>query len=82
VKVTPSESDELVGAMQRNGQAVIYLLYPDEGHGFVRPENNLSFVAVMEAFLATHLGGQHRISTPISTAALFRCSWAQTMSRD
>ena len=46
--------------MQRNGQAVIYLLYPDEGHGFVRPENNLSFVAVMEAFLATHLGGQHQ----------------------
>ena len=27
---------------------------------FVRPENNLSFVAVMEVFLAIHLGGQRQ----------------------
>ena len=35
-----------------------YALYPDEGHGFVRPENNLSFFAVSEAFLAQHIGGR------------------------
>jgi hypothetical protein len=35
------------------------VLYPDEGHGFVRPENQLSFNAVMEAFLAEHLGGRY-----------------------
>ena len=35
-----------------------YVLYPDEGHGFVRPENNLSFMAVAEAFLAKCLGGR------------------------
>ena len=34
------------------------MLYPDEGHGFARPENNLSFMAVAEAFLARCLGGR------------------------
>jgi hypothetical protein len=36
---------------------VTYVLYPDEGHGFARPENALSFYAIAEAFLATCLGG-------------------------
>jgi hypothetical protein len=34
------------------------VLYPDEGHGFARPQNRLSFNAVSEAFLAAHLGGR------------------------
>ncbi|HEX5447203.1 MAG TPA: S9 family peptidase, partial [Pirellulales bacterium] len=38
---------------------VTYVLYPDEGHGFARPENRLSFNAVAEAFLAEHLGGRY-----------------------
>jgi hypothetical protein len=33
-------------------------MFPDEGHGFARPENNLAFFAITEAFLAQHLGGQ------------------------
>ncbi len=37
---------------------VTYVLYPDEGHGFARPENNLSFNAITEAFLAQCLGGR------------------------
>jgi hypothetical protein len=37
---------------------VTYVLYPDEGHGFARPDNNLSFAAVAEAFLASRLGGR------------------------
>ena len=37
---------------------VTYVLYPDEGHGFHRPENNKSFNAVTEAFLAEQLGGR------------------------
>ncbi len=37
---------------------VTYVLYPDEGHGFARPQNRLSFNAVMEAFLAKFLGGR------------------------
>jgi len=37
---------------------VTYVLYPDEGHGFARPENNQSFNAIAEAFLAQSLGGR------------------------
>ena len=57
VRVTQAESDQLAAAMKRNGQQVTYLLFPDEGHSFVRPENRLSFWAIAEAFLAAHLGG-------------------------
>jgi dipeptidyl aminopeptidase/acylaminoacyl peptidase len=39
---------------------VTYVLYPDEGHGFARPENRKSFNAVTEAFLAEHLGGRYQ----------------------
>jgi hypothetical protein len=37
---------------------VTYMLYPEEGHGFDRPENKLAFFAVTEAFLAEQLGGR------------------------
>ncbi len=57
-RVKQAESDQIVKAMQDKGIPVTYVLYPDEGHGFVRPENNLSFFAVAEAFLAQCLGGR------------------------
>ena len=38
---------------------VAYVLFPDEGHGFARPENNKAFNAVTEAFLSKHLGGRY-----------------------
>lgn len=59
-RVKQVESDQIVKAMQANDIPVTYVLYPDEGHGFARPENNLSFFAVAEAFLATHLGGRYQ----------------------
>ena len=34
------------------------MVYPDEGHGFVRPPNNISFNAVAETFLGKCLGGR------------------------
>jgi dipeptidyl aminopeptidase/acylaminoacyl peptidase len=58
-RVPQQESDQIVKAMQDHGIAVTYALYSDEGHGFARPENSLSFWAVMEAFLAQHLGGRY-----------------------
>jgi dipeptidyl aminopeptidase/acylaminoacyl peptidase len=58
VRVKPSESEQIVAAMQRHGIPVTYVYYPDEGHGFRRPENRRSFAAVAEAFLAAHLGGR------------------------
>ncbi len=58
-RVKQSESDQIVQAMQAKGIPVTYVLYPDEGHGFARPENNLSFFAAAEAFLSKCLGGRH-----------------------
>ena len=46
-------------AMQEKGIPVTYLLYPDEGHGLVRPENAMSFTAVSEIFLSEFLGGRY-----------------------
>ena len=57
-RVKRAESDQIVGAMKEKGIPVTYLVYPDEGHGFGRPENDISFTAVAEAFLAEHLGGR------------------------
>jgi dipeptidyl aminopeptidase/acylaminoacyl peptidase len=58
VRVKPSESEQIVAAMKARGIPVTYLYYSDEGHGFGRVANRRSFTAVVEAFLATHLGGR------------------------
>ena len=57
-RVKQIESDQIVEAMKQKNIPVTYVLYPDEGHGFARPENRLSFYAVAEAFLSEHLGGR------------------------
>jgi len=57
-RVKQQESDQIVAAMTERGIPVTYVLYPDEGHGFARPENRISFYAVAEAFLARELGGR------------------------
>jgi len=57
-RVKQAESDQIVTAMKGNDLPVTYVLYPDEGHGFARPENRISFYAIAEAFLARHLGGR------------------------
>jgi dipeptidyl aminopeptidase/acylaminoacyl peptidase len=58
VRCKLAESDQIVAAMRQRGLPVTYVVYPDEGHGFARPENRLSFYAIVEAFLAEHLGGR------------------------
>lgn len=57
-RVTPKESEQIVAAIDRNGGKVTYVLYPDEGHGFARPENRVDFNARAEGFLAACLGGR------------------------
>ena len=54
-RVTEEQADLIVAAMRERDIPVEYLLYPDEGHGFAKPENRLDFYAHMEKFLATHL---------------------------
>jgi dipeptidyl aminopeptidase/acylaminoacyl peptidase len=56
-RVKQTESDQIVHAMHAKHIPVTYVLFPDEGHGFARPENTIAFFAVAEAFLARHLPG-------------------------
>jgi dipeptidyl aminopeptidase/acylaminoacyl peptidase len=58
-RVKQSEADQIVVAMTEKNIPVTYVLYPDEGHGFARPANRMSFYAVTEPFLAEHLGGRY-----------------------
>jgi dipeptidyl aminopeptidase/acylaminoacyl peptidase len=58
-RVKQAESDQIVKAMQEHKIPVTYVLFPDEGHGFARPPNNLAFLAIAEAFLARNLGGHY-----------------------
>jgi dipeptidyl aminopeptidase/acylaminoacyl peptidase len=57
-RVKQAESEQIVAAIERNRGNVIYVVYPDEGHGFARPENRTDFNARAEAFLGTYLGGR------------------------
>ncbi|MDH5822463.1 S9 family peptidase [Luteimonas sp. RD2P54] len=57
-RVVQAESDQIVAAMQEKDIPVTYVLFPDEGHGFARPENSKAFNAVAEGFLSTCLGGR------------------------
>ena len=57
VRCKVAESDTIVAAMQAKNIPVTYVVYPDEGHGFHKPPNRLSFIAIAEAFFARHLGG-------------------------
>lgn len=64
-RVNVAESDQIVSAMKAKNIPVTYVVFPDEGHGFARPVNNIAFNAVTENFLAGCLGGR---SEPIGTA--------------
>ena len=64
-RVTEEQSQMIVDAMQAKGLPVTYVLFPDEGHGFAKPANNLAFFAITEVFLSQHLGGK---AEPISDA--------------
>ena len=57
-RVNKAESDQIVAAMRKNKKPVEYYVFPDEGHGFARPENRTAFNAASEEFLAKYLGGR------------------------
>ena len=56
-RVKQSESDQIAEALKRSEIPFTYVLFPDEGHGFARPQNRMAFYAVMESFLGACLGG-------------------------
>jgi dipeptidyl aminopeptidase/acylaminoacyl peptidase len=57
-RVNQAESDQIVSAMKAKNIPVTYVLFPDEGHGFAKPANNIAFNAVTEGFLSKCLGGR------------------------
>jgi dipeptidyl aminopeptidase/acylaminoacyl peptidase len=57
-RVKQAESEQIVDAMKAAGISYEYLLFPDEGHGFAKPENRMKFYAAAEKFLARYLGGR------------------------
>jgi len=63
-RVKQAESEQIVAALQEKGIDHEYMLFPDEGHGFAKPENRLKFYAHAERFLAKHLGGRFEDEGP------------------
>ena len=57
-RVKQAESEQIVAAMKAKKIEYEYLLFEDEGHGLVKPENKLKFYKAAEHFLAKHLGGR------------------------
>ncbi|HEX8062999.1 MAG TPA: alpha/beta fold hydrolase [Allosphingosinicella sp.] len=57
-RVNVNESQQIVDALKAKSIPVTYVVFPDEGHGFARPQNNIAFNAVAENFLAKCLGGR------------------------
>jgi len=54
-RVLKVESDEIVEAAKKNGVPTEYIVFPDEGHGFVKKENEIRGYTAILAFLDTHL---------------------------
>ena len=71
-RVNKAESDQIVAAMRKNKKAVEYYVFPDEGHGFARPENRMAFNAASEEFLAKYLGGRFEPPTEAEKTLLER----------
>jgi dipeptidyl aminopeptidase/acylaminoacyl peptidase len=57
-RVKQAESEQIVAALSEAGIEHEYMLFPDEGHGFAKPENRIKFYTAAERFLARYLGGR------------------------
>jgi dipeptidyl aminopeptidase/acylaminoacyl peptidase len=57
-RVNIAESHQIVDALKAKSIPVTYVVFPDEGHGFARPQNNVAFNAIAENFLSKCLGGR------------------------
>ncbi len=55
VRVLKAESDEIAAGVKKNGVPVEYVLYPDEGHGFVKKENQITTSKKTLEFLDKYL---------------------------
>lgn len=60
-RVLQVESDEMVAAVKANGIPVEYLIFEDEGHGFVKKENQIKGYGSILTFLDEHLKGEKKM---------------------
>ncbi|MEX0289798.1 MAG: alpha/beta fold hydrolase [Flavobacteriaceae bacterium] len=56
-RVLQVESDEIVAGVRKNGVPVEYVLFEDEGHGFVKKENQIKAYSEVLKFLDVYLKG-------------------------
>jgi dipeptidyl aminopeptidase/acylaminoacyl peptidase len=54
-RVKQAESEQIVAALAEHGIDCDYMLFPDEGHGFAKPDNRLKFYAAADKFLSRYL---------------------------
>ena len=54
-RVLQVESDEIVAAVQENEVPVDYVIFPDEGHGFRKKDNQIKGYGQIKQFLDTYL---------------------------
>ncbi|NQX77783.1 prolyl oligopeptidase family serine peptidase [Gilvibacter sp.] len=57
-RVLQVESDEIVEGVRENGVPVEYVLFEDEGHGFIKKENQIKAYSSIIDFLDFHLKGE------------------------
>ena len=62
VRVLPIESDEIVAGVKKNGVPVEYIVFKDEGHGFVKKENQIITSQKTLEFLNTHMKVGNKIN--------------------
>jgi dipeptidyl aminopeptidase/acylaminoacyl peptidase len=65
-RVLQVESDELVDAVRANGVPVEYIVFENEGHGFLHKENEIRGYSAILSFLDEHLKGQRAIPVEVS----------------
>ena len=56
-RVLQVESDEIVAELKKNNIPVEYVIFPDEGHGFRKKDNQIKGYGQIKTFLDTHLIG-------------------------
>ncbi|APE37408.1 S9 family peptidase [Nocardia mangyaensis] len=62
-RVKVEEAEQIVAALTESGIAHEYILFDDEGHGVLEPDNSERLHAAIEHFLAEHLGGREEPAT-------------------
>ena len=61
-RVLKVESDEIVAAARKNGVPVEYIVFEDEGHGFVKKENEIEGYTAVLTFLDKYLKGEAAVA--------------------